>query len=523
MRGDVFIVDDNLNNLEILEKLLSENNYRVRMANSGKRALRAIKAENPELIMLDINMPEMDGYQVCQELKGDVNTQNIPIIFISALDDVWDKVKAFKFGASDYVTKPFQVEEVLVRIENQLMLSKLRKELEKKNIELLAKNEELNKKNEELNRKNEELINSYQRANKIFSALSEVLPGAILDGKYRLEEKIGSGGFGSVYKATNLALKSTLAIKVFCPSNNSSPADLERFRLEGVSSCQINHSNAITIYDFAISSNGIAYLVMELLNGVSLADKLKKTKCLSLNKSLDIAIPICQVLAKAHLAGVIHRDIKPENVFLHQNDKGEVVKVLDFGIAKLLGEASDLEKLDTAGVVLGTPTYLSPERILGEPYDGRSDVYSLGVMLYQMLTGVTPFVIKKNNMASLIYMHMTQNPIPIRELNPTIPEAMEALVMETLSKEPEKRPTAQQLEAALIDIQFQLEGAIIDITKENTQALNYIDASHFLSTLREESTQVLAQETSKHDLDNQPFQETKAFLVEVKKVNESSN
>jgi hypothetical protein len=100
---------------------------------------------------------------------------------------------------------------------------------------------------------------------------------------------------------------------------------------------------------------------------------------------------------------------------------------------------------------------------------------------------------------------------------------MEALVMETLSKEPEKRPTAQQLEAALIDIQFQLEGAIIDITKENTQALNYIDASHFLSTLREASTQVLAQETSKHDLDNQPFQETKAFLVEVKKVNESSN
>lgn len=515
MKGDVFIVDDNLNNLEILEKLLGENNYRVRMANNGKRALRAIRAEIPELIMLDINMPEMDGYQVCQELKSSSSTKNVPIIFISALDDVVDKVKAFKLGAVDYVTKPFQVEEVLARIETQLVIARLRKELEEKNFQLLLKNNELNRKNNELNRKNEELINSYQRANKIFSALSEVLPGTILDGKYRLEEKIGSGGFGSVYKATNLALNSLVAIKVFCPSNSSSPADLERFRLEGVSSCQVSHNNAISIYDFSISSTGIAYLVMELLRGISLADKLSQTKCLSLNECLDIAIPVCQVLAKAHSAGIIHRDIKPENIFLHQTSTGEIVKVLDFGIAKLLGEKTDLERLDTSGVILGTPTYLSPERISGDPYDGRSDIYSLGVVIYQILSGSTPFVVKHNNVAALIYMHMSQEPMELKELNPTIPDAMALLVMETLSKEPEKRPTAQQLEAALIDMQFQLDGDIIDITKENTQALNPTLLSELLIS---QNTQVINQNTGKFGNQNIEFETTRSLVEESKKV-----
>lgn len=511
MTGDVFIVDDNLDNLALLEKLLSENNYRVRMANSGKRALRAIKVELPELIMLDINMPEMDGYQVCQELKNNIDTKTIPIIFISALDDVIDKVKAFKLGAVDYVTKPFQAEEVLARIENQLALSRLRKELERKNLELATKNEELK-------RKNEELINSYQRANKIFSALTEVLPGTVLDSKYRLDEKIGSGGFGSVYRATNLALNNSIAIKVFCPSNSASPADLGRFRLEGVSSCQVNHPNAITIYDFSISSTGIAYLVMELLRGSTLADKLKRKKCLSLNQCLEIAIPICQVLAKAHGAGIIHRDIKPENIFLHQNDNIEIVKVLDFGIAKLIGEPTDIErdieKLDTAGIVLGTPSYLSPERITGEAYDGRSDIYSLGVILYQMLSGILPCVPKHNNMASLMYMHMTQVPMALRELNPTIPETMESLVMQTLSKEPENRPTAQQLEATLIDIQYQLEGAFIDITSQNTQALD----PAFTPTLEAQLTQFLGQETNNTGEQKVEFQSTQFMGAENLKV-----
>lgn len=480
MRGDVFIVDDNLSNLQLLEKLLSENQYRVRMANSGRRALRAIAVELPELIMLDINMPEMDGYQVCQELKASPDTQNIPVIFISALDDVLDKVKAFKLGAVDYVTKPFQAEEVLARIESQLTISRLRKELETKNSELIAKNEELK-------RKNQELVNSYERATRIFNTLSDVLPGMVLDEKYKLDEKIGSGGFGSVYKAINIALGKPVAIKAFCPSQSTSLTNIDRFRLEGISSCQINHPNAITIYDFSISLTGIAYLVMELLDGYTLADYLKQKGHLSVNRALEIAIPICQVLAKAHKAGIIHRDIKPENIFLHAEPNGEVIKVLDFGIAKLLG-TNERDNMDTAGLILGTPAYLALERLNGVSYDGRSDVYSLGVMLYLMLTGQLPFSPRENSIVSLIYMYMTQDPTSMREINPAIPKVIEDLVMRTLSKDPGNRPTAQELESELIDLQIQSVGTLIYMDDQETASFIEMPT---LDTIHTETTEVI--------------------------------
>ncbi len=501
MNGDVFIVDDNLSNLQLLERLLSENQYRVRMANSGVRALRAIKTEPPELIMLDINMPEMDGYQVCMELKANAETKDIPVIFISALDDVLDKVKAFKLGAIDYVTKPFQAEEVLARIENQLTISRLRKELEKKN-------SELQKKNEELNKKNEELIESYERANRIFDTLSEVLPGMVLDEKYRLEEKIGSGGFGSVYKATNLALNKPVAIKVFCPSQSTSLANIERFRLEGISSCQINHPNAITIYDFSISPRGIAYLVMELLKGYTLAEYLKKVGSISVSRCLEIAVPICQVLTKAHKAGIIHRDIKPENIFLHQEANGEVIKVLDFGIAKLLA-TDELKSVETSGLILGTPAYLSLERLNGQPYDGRSDVYSLGVMLYLMLTGQMPFSAKENSIVSLIYMYMTKAPTPIYELNPAVPGQMEKLVMKVLSMDPNERPTAKELESKLVDLQIELVGSAY-VTEET---LDFTQPS-ISESIAVQTTQVLNPNVVTQSNREVNFETTKAIISE---------
>src|SRR5207253_10978650 len=130
------------------------------------------------------------------------------------------------------------------------------------------------------------------------------------------------------------------------------------------------------------------YLVMELLEGHSLADELEKHGKLSLKRSTDILVPVCDALTEAHKVGIIHRDIKPDNIFLHQTKDGEIVKVVDFGIAKLLDEDSgDLQKLTVAGGIIGTPTYMSPERLSKKPYDGRSDVYSLGIMMYEMLTG----------------------------------------------------------------------------------------------------------------------------------------
>ncbi|MBL8152501.1 MAG: response regulator, partial [Blastocatellia bacterium] len=175
-KGDIFIVDDNPNNLNLLAGILREQNYNVRIANSGRRALVAVKASIPELIMLDINMPEMDGYEVCRQLKTDPAIADVPVIFISALDDVVDKVRAFQVGGVDYVTKPFQTGEVIARVESQLKIFRLQKELEKSKLEL-------ERQNEELRRTNEALVQAQKRTDLVFSALSDILPGMIIDKK----------------------------------------------------------------------------------------------------------------------------------------------------------------------------------------------------------------------------------------------------------------------------------------------------------------------------------------------------
>jgi len=186
----------------------------------------------------------------------------------------------------------------------------LQKELETKNCELMTKNDALARKNQELIQSREELIKSYEKADQIFSALSDVLPGQVLDEKYRLETKIGTGGFGVVFKAMDLGLERYVAVKIFRPlSGDVTPQGLHRFRMEGISTCRINHPNAITILDSSISSTGIAYLVMELLEGRTLSEELKRYKLFSPTRCGEILVPVCGALAQAHAAGIVHRDI----------------------------------------------------------------------------------------------------------------------------------------------------------------------------------------------------------------------
>ncbi|MBX7219729.1 MAG: protein kinase [Blastocatellia bacterium] len=350
-------------------------------------------------------------------------------------------------------------EELASNIE-QLRLAKA--EAESKNHQLDRKNEELaenltrlrqaknevERNHEELAKKNQELVASHKQAQLIFSALADVLPGTVLDRKYRLDEKIGAGGFGAVYQGTHLGLGRKVAIKVFRPlPGNDTIENLERFRLEGISACRIQHPNAVQVLDSGVTPEGIAYLVMELLHGQALSDILETVPVLSLKRCAEIIIPVCNVLAEAHRRGLIHRDIKPENIFLHQSETGEVIKVVDFGIAKFLGEqtATGAGNLTEAGTLVGTPIYMAPERLGCNPYDGKSDVYSVGVMLYEMLCGRQPFQLTKEGVLALAIQHMTQPPPRLRRFNPDIPEDVEAVVLSALEKKPYMRPQAHEL------------------------------------------------------------------------------
>jgi PAS domain S-box-containing protein len=342
---------------------------------------------------------------------------------------------------------PLEASISQVKIAEQLLHTVILRDItERKRLEI-----ELKKAQEErLARKQELLLDSYKNADKLFSALVEILPNIVLDGKYRLESKIGKGGYGVVYKATHLALNRSVAIKIFRPTtSNESDENLSRFRLEGISTCRVNHPNAVSILDSGVSQEGIVYLVMELLEGHSLATELDLVKTLSVKRCLEILIPTCQVLAEAHRAGIVHRDVKPDNIFLHKAYEGEIVKVVDFGIAKFLDRSSgmiDLQNLTIQGIVLGTPVYMAPERFSNIPYDGRSDIYSLGVTFYQMVSGNPPFdMTGAGGIFNLALLHLSQTPEPLKNLNPKFPLAIDDIVRRLLSKDPKYRPGADEL------------------------------------------------------------------------------
>lgn len=321
-------------------------------------------------------------------------------------------------------------------------------QIKKQANELQSAKDNLENKNQLLDQKIEELVASQKQADRIFSALAKALPGTVLDGKYRLDRKIGSGGFGTVFQATHLLLNSSIAVKVFRPNAESnSTEDVERFRREGISACRVNHPNAISILDSGISNDGIAYLVMELLEGYTLSKELERGGVLSIKRCAEILVPVCSALAEAHKAGIIHRDIKPDNIFLHHSKMGEVVKVLDFGIAKFSedGIGKDWQNLTGTGQIIGTPSYMAPERFNDEPYDGRTDIYSLGIILYKMLTDKFPYKLESPSLAHLILCHMTATPIPPRTLRGDIPVEVEKVVLKTLAKDPQARPTAKEL------------------------------------------------------------------------------
>jgi len=428
--ADLLVVDDNPNNLDLLCGMLRDRGFQVRVATSGSRAIAAAKAERPDLVMLDINMPGMHGYDVCRELKRDEATRAVPVIFISALDEVVDKVRAFEAGGVDYVTKPFEFGEGIARIENQLKISRLTCELENRNAVLEKMNEELRR--------------SHRREEGMFQAIADILPGTMLDGKYRLGNAIGSGGFGTVFSATQLSLDRPVAVKIFrALAGTAEPEEIERFRREGISACRVNHPNAVAIIDSSVSSTGIAYLVMELLAGRSFGAELDDSPRIAPRRLAEVIVPVCEVLEVAHALGVVHRDIKPENIFLHSGGGAETVKVLDFGIAKPLPQAGNVSPgLHATHPRIATLNYMAPERITNGAYDGRADVFSLGVTAYQALAGELPWRIAGRNLISFAIMHANESIRPLREARPDVSEELEAAVMSALERDPEARPAA---------------------------------------------------------------------------------
>jgi eukaryotic-like serine/threonine-protein kinase len=267
------------------------------------------------------------------------------------------------------------------------------------------------------------------------------LLGLVLDDKYRLDERLGEGGMGTVYRATHLLIERPVAVKVLSPRLVTDDAAKERFRREARAAGRLQHSNAVAVTDFGETRDGLVYLVMELLEGKPLREVLARDAPLDPARAVSLMLQTAGAVEAAHEAGIIHRDLKPGNIFLVQRpDSPYIVKVLDFGIAKIAAdeEGNLMDTLTGTGVMIGTPRYMSPEQCDGAELTPSSDVYSLGVILYEMLTGQTPF--SGVSPLALALAHSSEEPRPPRELVATVPPALEAVVLHALEKSPETRP-----------------------------------------------------------------------------------
>jgi serine/threonine-protein kinase len=282
-------------------------------------------------------------------------------------------------------------------------------------------------------------------------------------GEYRVTAKIGEGGMGEVYSGVHPVIGKKVAIKLLNAALSQDPSIVQRFVQEARAVNQIGHRNIVDIFAFG-QLNGRSYFVMEFLGGRSLRQRLDESPPLSYRESVTILLEVCAALAAAHAEQIVHRDLKPDNVFLVESKGGDrTVKLLDFGIAKLLQREGGAQNQTSTGVPMGTPLYMSPEQCLGRGVDSRTDVYSLGVMMFEMFTGRLPFA--GQSYIETVTGHLSQPPPNPRDLA-EMPEALASLILRCLEKDAAARP--QRVE----DVRAELEQVAAELGPEMRRPTN---------------------------------------------------
>ena len=291
------------------------------------------------------------------------------------------------------------------------------------------------------------------------------LVGAILAGEYKIEAKIAEGGFGSIYQATHIESGLDCALKVLHGELAQDDSLAARFRREGATLSRLHDPHTVATYDVGEADDGTLYIAMELLRGESLHDRMSTLGTITWRTALAIVRDVCSALAEAHDLGIVHRDLKPANIHLVANDQ---VKLLDFGIAKVSGsEVDDGAELTRTGQTVGTLEYMAPEQIIGGSCEPRSDIYQLGVLLFEMITGRRPFAESKEPTAMITALLTQSPPVPSSVFAGALPAEIDALILRCLEREPEHRfANVRELTAAIVKALG--ASAVIDAADEPT-------------------------------------------------------
>lgn len=420
----ILLVDDDQDLCIIVSDKLALENYEVSLAHSGSDAEKSLKDKKFDLFILDWDLPDTSGVQICRNLRSAGNTT--PVLMLTGRGGLEAKEEGFDSGADDYLTKPFEMKELSMRVRALLRRA------------ITSSAEE-----------------SKQQSDK---AGWELKAGSIIDSKYRLEEFIGQGGMALIFRATHLGMQKPVVVKLIQAHLLEEEVMLKRFQQECLIMAKLNHGNVVAVFDTGVVNGTQPYLVMEYVKGESLADRIQRDAPLPVATALDILIQVCRGLEAAHGANIIHRDLKPSNILLQQrgNDPNWV-KIVDFGLALLSDSGARLTQAD---VLMGSAGYISPEQLRGIPLDDRVDIYALGVILFEMLTRDLPF--KASNTEAFLIKQLLEQPEQLSQQRTDIMPGspLELIAAKALEKDPDKR--YQSVKAMRLELEHLLQKELPD-------------------------------------------------------------
>ena len=398
----ILLVEDDEASLVALTTFLEEENFKIVSAMDGEKGFHLALEGGFDLIILDWGLPSMNGLEICQGLRG--RGIAVPIIMLTGRKSEVDRILGLECGADDYVVKPFILREVLARIHAVLRRA-----------------------GPGTSRGMSESRPSDPTTT--LGGARGLTVGHLVADRYEVVEELGRGGMGRVYRARDREILEDVALKVLNPEIADNETAMERFRNELKAARRISHRNVCRVYD--LSRDGRTYfLSMEYIPGEDLKRVIKRNGRLPLAEAAFFGRQVADGLAEAHRAGIVHRDLKPQNIMIDPEGRA---RILDFGIARLAQSAG----LTHTGTLIGTPHYMSPEQADGLPADARTDIYALGAILYEMLTGAPPF--EADTAVGVIRKQRTEPPPDLNVSAPEVPEAVSRAVLRCLEKAPVDR------------------------------------------------------------------------------------
>jgi serine/threonine protein kinase/CheY-like chemotaxis protein len=428
----VLLIEDDPILLQCLVTYLESEKFLVKVASDGIQGLEMALGEMMDMIVLDHDLPSMDGLEICRRLR--LSGMRTPIIMLTGKKkEEIDRILGLELGADDYLLKPIGLRELLARINAVLRRTDSGSASYPTPFPRDSDCPSCYRPNPPGKRFCDHCGTSLtapskfsnQEAQTLLARPQKLSRGTVFAGRYEIIAELGEGGMGSVFRALDVKLNEEVALKMLHSEIAGDASLVERFRNEVRLARKISHKNVCRLFDLQ-EDDGILYIAMEYVPGEDLDSLIRRRGPLPVDQAISITEQVAEGLVEAHRLGVIHRDLKPKNIMIDHDGNP---KIMDFGIAR----SQRGDRITQTGTVIGTPEYMAPEQLEGEAVDGRADLYALGIVLYEMLTGQVPFEGKTFLIVAL--KQKTESPRNPQEINPQIPEALCRLILRCLEKD----------------------------------------------------------------------------------------